>query len=55
MQNNNLDDFMPKDVQQHYLKKGLKSIAKILGENKFEDVYKTVVILNKYLDGGIEI
>lgn len=46
-QNNNLDDFMPKDVQLFYLRKGLKSFAKVLGENKFEEFYKAFMLLNR--------
>lgn len=47
MQNNNLDDFMPKELQERYLRDGLKSFAKVLGENQFETLYKTVTLVNR--------
>lgn len=47
IQNNNLDDFMPKDLQNRYLYEGLETFAKVLGENKFEELYKTVMLVNR--------
>ena len=48
MQNNNLDDFMPKTLQQDYLKRGLKTFAEILNEKDLSKLYEGSHIINEY-------
>lgn len=47
IQNKNLDEFMPKNLQQEYLEKGLKTFSEVLSKNQFEKIYNAVNLLNK--------
>lgn len=46
MQNNNLDDFMPKDLQRYLLNKGLKTFSTIISKNQFKILVETVNKVN---------
>lgn len=48
IQNKNLDDFMPKALQQDYFRRGLKTFAEILSEKDLSKLYEGIHIINEY-------
>lgn len=48
IQNKNFDDFMPKELQKDYFRRGLKTFAEILSEKDLSKLYKGIHIIKEY-------